>query len=227
MKDQLRSFSHRLKYENLKFIFFQHGIEGGKSDIDHRIAVFGSNARKPPTIKTVWELIKECFEDDMLQLLLLAALVSLIVGVINDGFKNGWIEGTSIFLAVAIITVVTTTNNYAKQKQFLKLYLCLNGNQTVNVIRNGNKIEIPSSDIVVGDLILIQQGMELPADAILIKGQGVSCNEGSITGESKIMEKKAITEGNNHHEVDSILTGSTFVNEGSGVAMVICVGENS
>jgi Ca2+-transporting ATPase len=69
--------------------------------------------------------------------------------------------------------------------------------------------------------------MELPADAILIKGQGVSCNEGSITGESKIMEKKAITEGNNHHEVDSILTGSTFVNEGSGVAMVICVGENS
>jgi P-type E1-E2 ATPase len=149
------------------------------------------------------------------------------VGIINDGPKTGWIEGTSIFLAVAIITVVTTTNNYAKQKQFLKLYLCLNGNQTVNVIRNGNKIEIPSSDIVVGDLILIEQGMELPADAILIKGQGVSCNEGSITGESKIMEKKAITEGNNNIEVDSILTGSTFVNEGSGVAMVICVGENS
>ena len=50
----------------------------------------------------------------MLQLLLLAAFVSLIVGVINDGLANGWIEGTSIFLAVGIITVVTTTNNYAK-----------------------------------------------------------------------------------------------------------------
>lgn len=106
----------------------------------------------------------------MLQLLLLAAFVSLIVGVINDGFANGWIEGTSIFLAVAIITVVTTTNNYAKQKQFLKLYLCLTGNQTVNVVRNGAKVEVPSSEIVVGDLILIEQGMELPADAILIQG---------------------------------------------------------
>lgn len=79
----------------------------------------------------------------------------------------------------------------------------------------------------MGDLILIEQGMELPADAILIQGQGVSCNEGSITGESKIMEKRAISEESHYEHFNSTLTGSTFVTEGSGIAMVICVGENS
>lgn len=54
----------------------------------------------------------------MLQLLLLAAFVSLVIGIINDGFENGWIEGSSIFLAVFIITTVTASNNYAKEKQF-------------------------------------------------------------------------------------------------------------
>ena len=90
-------------------------------------------------------MIKGCFEDDMLQLLLLAAFVSLIIGIINDGFKNGWIEGSSIFLAVFIITIVTVSNNYAKEKQFQKLQQSQRTNQKVVVLReNGAMKEISS-----------------------------------------------------------------------------------
>lgn len=105
----------------------------------------------------------------MLQLLLLAAFVSLVIGIINDGFKNGWIEGSSIFLAVFIITAVTASNNYAKEKQFQKLQQSQRTSQKVVVLRgNGITKEISSSDLVVGDIFHVTQGMELPADAILI-----------------------------------------------------------
>ena len=92
----------------------------------------------------------------MLQLLLLAAFVSLIIGIINDGIKNGWIEGSSIFLAVFIITIVTVSNNYAKEKQFQKLQQTQRTNQKVVVLRgNGGMIEISSQDIVVGDIFQV------------------------------------------------------------------------
>jgi len=72
-------------------------------------------------IKTLWQLIIACFDDPMLKVLLAAAFVSLIIGVINDGWESGWIDGSSIFFAVFIITSVTAGNNYAKEKQFQKL----------------------------------------------------------------------------------------------------------
>jgi P-type Ca2+ transporter type 2B len=95
-----------------------HGITGDQSDINLRRQVFGSNQSPPPKTKSLLSLIAECFEDPMLKLLLLAAFVSLVIGVINDGWDNGWIEGSSIFLAVGIITTVTASNNYVKDKQF-------------------------------------------------------------------------------------------------------------
>jgi Ca2+ transporting ATPase len=71
--------------------------------------------------KTLWELIIECFDDPTLKVLLVAAFVSLIIGVINDGWDIGWIDGTSIFFALFIITSVTAGNNYAMENQFQKL----------------------------------------------------------------------------------------------------------
>ena len=133
----------------------------------------------------------------MLQLLLLAAFVSLIIGIINDGFKNGWIEGASIFLAVFIITIVTVSNNYAKEKQFQKLQQSQRTNQKVVVLReNGAMKEISSQDIVVGDIFQVAQGMEIPADSILIKSDGVTCDESSLTGETEELEKRVINEEN-------------------------------
>lgn len=67
------------------------------------------------------ELILEPLEDRILQILLLAATVALIIGVIQHGWDSGWVEGLSIFIAVFIIVTVTAANNYSKEKQFQKL----------------------------------------------------------------------------------------------------------
>ena len=71
----------------------------------------------------------------MLRILLLAALVALIIGIINDGIESGWIEGTSIFFAVSIIVTVTAGNNYMKEKQFQQLKARQQDNQQVVIFR--------------------------------------------------------------------------------------------
>ena len=77
---------------------------------------------------------------------------------------------------------------------------------------------------MVGDIFQVTQGMELPADAILIKSDGVACVESSLTGETKELEKKVITEENYHLNLDTTLIGKTFVVKGSGLAVAVCVG---
>lgn len=82
---------------------------------------YGKNYKRPPKIRTLFELILENFEDRILQILLIAATVALIVGVVQHGWETGWVEGMSIYIAVCIIVTVTAGNNYIKEKQFQKL----------------------------------------------------------------------------------------------------------
>ena len=79
---------------------------------------FGGNTERLRKIKTLMELILENFEDRILQILLLAATVALIIGVVQHGWQAGWVEGLTIFIAVGIIVGVTAGNNYLKEKQF-------------------------------------------------------------------------------------------------------------
>lgn len=69
-------------------------------------------------MRTVWDMFKENFEDTILQVLIVAAFVSLAIGIWKDGIALGWIDGLSIFIAIFIICFVTTGNNYVKEKQF-------------------------------------------------------------------------------------------------------------
>lgn len=87
--------------------------------------------------------------------------------------------------------------------------------------------EISSGDLVVGDVFQVSQGMEIPADAILIKSDGVACVEASLTGETKELEKKVITEDNYEQNLDTTLIGKTYVVKGSGLALAVCVGSRS
>ena len=77
---------------------------------------FGINAKRLPKIRSLMDLILESFEDRILQILLVAATVSMIIGIVQSGWKHGWIEGSSIYLAVVIIVSVTSGNNYIKEK---------------------------------------------------------------------------------------------------------------
>ena len=71
-----------------------------------------------PKIRTLCELILENFEDKILRILIVAATVALIIGVMENGWKYGWVDGLSIYIAIIIITGVTAGNNYAKELQF-------------------------------------------------------------------------------------------------------------
>lgn len=76
---------------------------------------FCDNKRIPREIKSLWEIFVENFEDFILKVLIAAAAVSLILGVINEGWARGWIEGVSIFIAIAIILIVNTSQNYLRE----------------------------------------------------------------------------------------------------------------
>lgn len=77
---------------------------------------YGSNKKRLPVIKSLCTLILESLEDKILQILMLAATAALIIGIIQHGWRAGWIEGISIWVAVTIIVAVTAGNNYVKEK---------------------------------------------------------------------------------------------------------------
>ena len=82
---------------------------------------FGPNSFPPPKIKTLWELIMENFDDQINRILLAAALVSIVIGLIQHGWPKGMLEGTSIMIALCIIIIVSSGNNYASERRLANL----------------------------------------------------------------------------------------------------------
>ena len=135
---------------------------------------------KPP--KTLWDMIMENFEDPMLKILCVAAVVSLVLGIAMEGLAEGWIEGFSILLAVIIITVVASGNNYVKEQQFQKLNEAA-AKKNVNVIRNGKVENISVYDLLVGDIVNVETGEIFSVDGLIIESKRLSVDESSLTGE--------------------------------------------
>lgn len=151
---------------------------------------YGSNEKRELRIRTLWELVLENFEDRILQILLLAATVALVIGVIQHGWEKGWVEGFSILVAVLIIVSVTSGNNYIKEKQFQKLVAKANEDFTP-VFRGeeGFTQTVNSDELLVGDIIKIESGMKIPADCVLLEGTDIATDESAMTGEPEQMDK--------------------------------------
>lgn len=156
------------------------------------------------------------------------ATVNCVIGVYQEGWGHGWVDGVAIYGAVMIIVGIAAGNNYSKEKQFQKLVAkaaieycaCYRGTE-------GLTQTIAVSELVVGDIIKIEQGMRIPADCILLDGIDVSTDESAMTGEPDQMEKSAVTAQNYEHNPDPFLLGKTLVCQGQGLAMVCCVGTNT
>ena len=89
-----------------------------KSKSNYKISVrYGNNIKRIPKIKSIWEIMLETLSDKILIILLIAATVSTILGVVQDP-KHGWIDGISVYVAVVVIVSITSGNNYAKEKKF-------------------------------------------------------------------------------------------------------------
>ena len=97
---------------------------------------YGKNVPLKRAIRTICDMIIECFDDTIMRILCVAAVFSMGIGIYKDGWSHGWIDGTSIIIAVCIIVIVTVANNWVKEKQFQELQ-SKSDVMTARVIRNG------------------------------------------------------------------------------------------
>jgi magnesium-transporting ATPase (P-type) len=164
-----------------------------------------------------------------------AAVASIILGcTVGEGPKTGWIEGAAILAAVLIVSFVTAANDYAKDRQFRRLS-AINNDKEVKVVRDGTKQLVRITELVVGDVVLVDTGDYIAADMILVEGNLVSVDESSLTGESESVHKLPLDhlqrQQQDHpedtHPPNANLLSGCMVTEGSGKAIVVAVGEQS
>jgi len=118
----------RQKFENIEGLARALKLEltkgldvSDEKDINERKSTYGINCTKEAEETSFMDFVWECLEDPTLKILLVASFVSLIIGIYQEGFSTGWIEGTAIFFAVFIVVSITAFNNYSKEQQFLAL----------------------------------------------------------------------------------------------------------
>ena len=163
---------------------------------DHEVTAqrqrYGWNTLTPTKKQSLWVLYLEKFKDPIIQILLVAASVSLILAIIEQQY----IETAGIFFAVFLATTVGFLFERDAAKKF-DILTQLNEEQEVKVIRNGRVQLIPRREIVVGDSVIIETGDEIPADGILDECTSLQIDESMLTGEP-ITNKYAETQANKH-----------------------------
>lgn len=179
-------------------------------------------------MKSYGELLWEQCQEDTIKILFFAGVVSLVIGFFNDQSQGAWIEGVSIMAACAFITMLSSLCNWGKEKQYLKLHDEIK-NEEVSVIRGQYGLSQVSrvSDIVVGDVILIEAGMRIPADCVLIEGMDITIDESMY--QLGFSTEKSISKGFDHHRSnpDPFLLSRSLVQSGSGRAVVCAVGNST
>lgn len=156
----------------------------------------------------------------------MAALVSLVLGIATDGIEEGWLEGTSILVAICLIVSVTSINNYLKEQQFNKLN-DIATRKDVNVVREGKVQSVSVYDLLVGDLVKVETGEIMSVDGILTDCQDISMDEASMTGESLTIHKSVPVNFSKEEAANPYMISGSRVLTGTGEIVVLAVGVNS
>jgi len=252
-KCQQRNFSEDVDYleelggdrafEELLSVDYVRGIDD--RDIEDRKLQYGTGEMAERKAQGFFQLVWNSLEDFTLRVLLAASLISIVANEIveEDERSIAWIEGFAIFVAVVVCSCVTAVNDLQKEKQFRKLKEMAGAKKEVNVWRNGTLIGIHESKLVVGDLIKLSEGMDVPVDILVLQSHDITTDESALTGEPDAIKKKAykdclekreeiIANGQKNssksHDVYSpILMSGTSVLTGQGKGLVLVVGEAS
>lgn len=178
----------------------------------------GKNVLTPPQRTSLWKLYLDKYRDPIIQILLVAAFVSLILAFIEKNFM----ETIGIFVAVFLATIVGFYFERDAAKKF-NLLTALSEEQPVKVRRNGKVMEIPRHDVVVGDVVLVEVGDEVPADGELIVCNDLQINESALTGEP--VAEKSLEGGGDGAYPRNVILRSTMVMNGRGEFVVTAVGD--
>ncbi|GMM38578.1 calcium-transporting ATPase [Saccharomycopsis crataegensis] len=253
-KDQLQSFYHQLKTDPVSGLSSEDFSD--KDLLHNRTRHFGKNVLPFTPPKPLYKLIYEAMQDKVLIVLSVAAIVSLALGLYetfgqDDEFddegkkkpKVEWVEGVAIIVAIFIVVIVGSVNDYQKERQFAKLNAKKEDKKVV-AIRDHKETVVSVYDLVVGDVIRVETGDIVPTDGIMISGE-CECDESALTGETNTIKKYPIASAlelyqeSNPKNVSSIdlatnsslqdpffISGSKVLS-GVGHCLVTAVGPNS
>ena len=201
---------------------------------NEREEIFGSNKVFEEKVPHFCHYVYEALKDLMVRILIVSAVVSIILGcTFSDDPSKDWIDGVSIVIAVLVVVLVGSITDYQKEQKFHELNKVQTEGTKYKLIRNGIPEDHISDDLLVGDIIMINYGDIIPADILLIEGNGIRMDESALTGESDSMSKEKyercielLKNGENKIPSPLILSGTNCI-EGSGKGIVIAVGDHS
>ncbi|TVY39448.1 Calcium-transporting ATPase [Lachnellula occidentalis] len=183
-----------------------------------RKRIFNDNRLPVKKGKSLLQLMWITYNDKVLILLSIAA---------------AWVEGVAIIVAIVIVVVVGSLNDFQKERQFVKLNK-KKQDRDVNVVRSGRTREISVFDVLVGDVMHLEPGDMIPVDGIFIQGHNVKCDESQTTGESDLLRKtpadvvyNAIVNHDSVRKLDPFILSGAQVTEGVGTFLVTSTGVNS
>ncbi|KAI0359713.1 calcium-translocating P-type ATPase [Trametes cingulata] len=218
-----------------------------EADLEQRRRVFGENTLPTRKTKSLLQLMWLALKDKVLVLLSIAAIVSLALGFFQDfGTPRpageppvDWVEGVAIMVAIVIVVMVGSINDWQKERQFQTLNE-KKEERGVKVIRNGVEMVIDIKEVVVGDVALVEPGEIVPCDGVFLSGHNVKCDESGATGESDAIKKVSYEEcvkngsdsegaggGDAMKHTDCFMISGSKVLEGYGSYVVIAVGTKS
>ncbi|ORX97019.1 hypothetical protein BCR34DRAFT_607443 [Clohesyomyces aquaticus] len=207
-----------------------------------RIRVYGRNTLPPKKATPLWRLIWNAYNDTVLIVLTVAAVISLALGLYETlGVDHppgspapvDWVEGLAICIAIIIVVLVTAMNDWQKEKAFVRLN-AKKEEREIKVTRSGKEIIISVYDVLAGDLIHLEPGDVVPVDGVFVDGHNIKCDESSATGESDAIRKvpgdavmKALDAGQSTKGLDPFIISGSKVLEGVGTYMATSVGVHS
>ena len=195
-------------------------MEVEKSRLEH-----GENVLTPPKRQSMWHLYLEKYRDPMIRILLIAAVVSLVLAFVKQDF----IETVGIIFAILLATTVGFIFERDAARKF-DVLTQLGEEQPVKVLREGKTVEIPRREVVVGDVVIVETGDEVPADGKLFESTDLQVDESSLTGEpmtnKEVSSEKSEVRGEEAYPKDMLLR-SSMVMGGSGRYIVSAVGDET
>ena len=205
----------------------QHGLskEEMKDHFETRRRLYGSNVLPDPPKKSWWKMFWEAFQNLTLQILLVAAFVTLVLNAVfpqdhgtgsNSRFLD-FIDPIAIFVCVILVASVQAQTNYLQQKSFLEINK-LKNTFTINVIRGGEEMQIANTELLAGDILSLKNGDRVAADCLYISGHTLKIDNSQETGESVAVEIS---------ERHPFVLGGAAVESGDGHMLVCAIGPNS
>ncbi len=187
--------------------------------VEESRARYGANLLTPPPSEPWWKLYLQKFEDPVIRILIIAAVITIIVGAVNGEY----VEGIAIIIAILLATSLAFINEYRAQHEFDVLNR-VSDDAPTNVIRDGAYVVVPRKELVVGDFVLIEAGDEIPADGWVRDAVSLQVNEALLTGESLPVTKQIDQMGVAHMFAENHVYRSTIVIDGHGIFQISAIG---